>query len=205
MRNMSGIKKFIGVIVALWVAIGAARGQSGTNLLTKAQEGDWAQYVFNSQNETTPMLSVKDQQRWCVVSVVQETGVRIDEYLMMAGSRTAGLGRIADFNKPYEPVGDIALGAKIDVVSSTSDSVTVKGKTYACTKIVRKVGRAADITKGQTGWNGASTIWICPDIPVGGVVKIENRYELQITEDSKPDKIVETWLLADFGLKNWKD
>jgi len=183
----------------------AARGQAGANLLTKAQEGDWAQYVFNSQNETTPMLSVKDQQRWCVVSVVQETGVRIDEYLMMAGSRTAGLGKTADFSKPYEPVGDIALGAKVEVLSSTPDSVTVKGKPYACAKIVRKVSRTADMTKGQTGWNGTSTIWISPDIPVGGVVKIENRYELQFSEESKPDKIVETWLLTDFGLKNWKD
>ena len=205
MRSMSGTKKTIGMIVALWVTAGAAGGQLGPNLLTKAQEWDWAQYVVNSQNETTPMLSVKDQQRWRVVSVVEETGVRIDEYLMMAGSRTAGLGRIADSSAPFEPVGDIALGAKIDVVSSTPDSLTVKGKAYACSRIVRRVSRTPDITKGQTGWNGTSTIWISPDIPVGGVVKVENRYELQLTEDSKADRIVETWLLTDFGLKNWKD
>jgi hypothetical protein len=205
MSGMNSTKNVFGVIVASLVAIGAAWGQSGANLLTKAREGDWAQYVFNSRNETTPMLSVKDQQRWRVVSVVQETGVRIDEYIMMAGSRTTGLGKIADFNKPYEPVNGLAAGAKIDVVSSSQENVTVNGKAYACTKIVRKVVQPADMMKGQMGWNGTSTIWICPDVPVGGVVKIENRYDSQLTEDSKPDKIDETWLLADFGLKNWKD
>jgi hypothetical protein len=55
----------------------------------------------------------------------------------------------------------------------------------------------------ESGWNGTSTIWVCPDIPVGGVVKIENQYESQLTADSKPNKINETWVLADFGLKNW--
>jgi len=205
MKDMNGTKKLWGIIVALLVTVGGAWGQSGGNLLAKAQEADWVQYVFNSQNETTPMLSVKDQQRWRVVSAVEETGVRLDDYIMVAGSRTAGLGRIAPLDKPYEPVGDIALGAKIDVVSSTPDSLTVKGKTYTCTKIVRKVSRTADMTKGQTGWNGTSTIWVSPDIPVGGVVKIENRYELQLAEDAKPDKVVETWLLTDFGFKSWKD
>jgi hypothetical protein len=56
----------------------------------------------------------------------------------------------------------------------------------------------------QPGWNGTSTIWLSPDVPVGGLVKIENRYASQQTPDSKPNMIMETWLLTDFGFKNWK-
>ncbi len=55
------------------------------------------------------------------------------------------------------------------------------------------------------GWNGTSTIWVCPDIPVGGIVKIENQYQSQDTAGSKPQKISETWMLADFGFKDWKE
>ena len=173
--------------------------------LAKASKGDWAQYVFNSQNETIPLLSVKDQKEWRVISVVQATGVRLDHYMTVGGSRTAGLGSIIYFNTPFEPVDDLAQGAKIDIVSTTPESVTIKGKAYACLKIVRKVSRAADITKGQSGWNGTSTVWLCPDIPAGGIVKIENRYSSQLTDDSKPNKIVETLVLTDFGFKNWKE
>jgi hypothetical protein len=85
-----------------------------------------------------------------------------------------------------------------------AENLTVKGKSYACTKIVRKVSRAADISEIQSGWNGTSTLWLSPDVPVGGLVKIENRYASQQTPGSKPNMITETWLLTDFGFKNWK-
>lgn len=109
-----------------------------------------------------------------------------------------------EFAKPFEPVPGLA-GAKITVVSSTPESLAVKGKSYACTKIVRRISKAVDAAKLESGWNGTSTIWVCPDIPVGGVVKIENQYESQITADSKLQKINEIWVLADFGLKSWKE
>jgi hypothetical protein len=191
--------------LALWfVGTCLASGQAA-NPLAKASEGDWAQYLFNSQNETVPLLSVKDQKQWRVVSVVQATSVRLDLYMMVGDSRTNALGSIAYFNKPFEPVADLAQGAKIDVVSTMPENVTVNGKAYACTKIVRKVSRAADLSKGQSGWNGTSIVWLCPDIPAGGIVKIENRYDAQLTDDSEPNKIVETLILADFGFKNWKE
>lgn len=192
-------------IIGVWLfGTCLAAGQTG-NPLAKASVGDWAQYLFNSRNETVPALSVTDQDRWRVVSVVEATGVRIDHYMTMGGSRTSALGSIVDFDKPYEPVPELSHGAKIEVVSSTPESVTVNGKTYACTKIVRKVSRTADMMKGQTGWNGTSTVWLCPEIPAGGIVKIENRYDSQLVESAAPNRIVETMALTDFGFKNWKD
>jgi hypothetical protein len=97
---MSMRKTFKVILGLCFVAMSLAGMQAERNLLVKAQVGDWAQYLFNSQNETVPMLSVKDQQRWRVISVVEETGVRIDESFIMAGERSGPMGTIANFNRP---------------------------------------------------------------------------------------------------------
>jgi hypothetical protein len=173
--------------------------------LAKASDGDWVQFTVNQKNETVPLMSVKDQPRWRVVSTVLETGVRVDYYTMFAGRRSGMGGALYYFNKPYEPVNDISAEAKIEVISSTADTVTIKGKALACTKVVRKVTQPVNAATFRPGWNGMSTIWLCPDIPVGGLVKVENDYQSQLTADSKPNKIAETWLLSDFGFKNWKE
>jgi len=173
--------------------------------LAKAGEGDWAQYTVTVDNSTTPFLSVKDKKRWRAVTMVQAAGVRIENFTFMGGERRPlGPSWIA-FDQPFEPVFEISRGAKIEVVSSTPESLTVKGKTYACTKTIRKVSRLTNAESLQTAWNGTSTVWTCPDVPLGGIVKIENQYESQLTPDSNLDKIKEIWTLADFGLKSWKE
>jgi len=197
------MKRVLLACLAFVVPVAFAWGQAN-NLLSKAAANDWAKYTVNIQNATIPMLSVQDQEQWRIVSVVHPTGVRIDNYAMIAGTRSSMGGSIRYFNKPFEPVNELNEGAKIDIVSTTAENVTVKGKSFACTKIARKVSRSADISKIQEGWNGTSTIWLSPDAPVGGLVKIENRYSSQLTPDTKPNTIAETWLLTDFGFKNWK-
>jgi len=194
-----------GVVFGTWlVSMSYTWAQTGTNLMAKAQVGDWAHFVLNSQNETVPMMSVKDQQTLRVILFVLKDSIGLQEYFTIAGKRMGPLPDRVDLSKPYEPVPGLGAEAKIDVVSSSPDNVAVNGKTYACTKIVRKVAQTADIMKGETGWNGTSTIWVCPDIPVGGIVRIENRYESRMAPDAKPQKIFETWVLTDFGFKNWK-
>jgi hypothetical protein len=188
------------VVLAAIFAVGATQ----VNLLTKAAVGDWAEYSVTVQNETIPLLSVKDQKQWKTVSVVGNGMVRIDNYIMMGDQRTGGLGSMASLNKPFEPVLGLA-GATVTVTSESAETLTAAGKSLACTKIVRKISQPLDEAKIQGKWEGTSTIWICPDVPVGGLVKMENRYEQQLTASSQPNKIIETWVLTDFGLKNWKE
>jgi hypothetical protein len=197
------MKRVLLACLAFVVPVAFALGQAD-NPLSKAAANDWAKYTVNIQNVTMPFLSVQDQEQWRVVTVVQATGVRIDNYAMIAGNRSTMGGAIRYFNKPFEPVNELSEGAKIDIISTTTENLTVKGKSYACTKIVRKVSRPVDLSKIQSGWNGTSIIWLSADVPVGGLVKIENRYSAQLTPDSKPNTITETWLLTDFGFKNWK-
>ena len=202
-NNGAIMKRVLLACLAFIVSVAFASGQAD-NPLSKAAVNDWAKYTVDIQNATMPFLSVKDQEQWRIVSVIQPTGVRIDNYAIIAGHRSTMGGSIRYFNKPFEPVNELNEGAKINIISTTAENLTVKGKSYACTKIVRKVSRPVDASKLQTGWNGTSTIWLSPDVPVGGVVKIENRYTSQLTPDSKPNTITETWLLTDSGFKNWK-
>jgi hypothetical protein len=188
--------KKIGSLTLALIAICFAYAEA-VHPLDKAAINDWAQFIVNTKNETTPLLSTENQQHLRVVSGVQATGVRVDNYSTIAGRRARMGGSLYLFNKRFEPVNGILPDAKIEVVSTTADKVTIKNQTLSCTKIVRKVT--------QVGWNGTSAIWLCPDIPVGGLVKIENHYQSQLTPDSKPNQIVETWLLTDFGFKNWKE
>ena len=190
------MKKTIGIGFLVLLSAAAARSQA-SNPLAKAAENDWAKYIVNSRDATLPDLSVENQERWRVVSVVLAAGVRIDNYSMIAGQRTRLGGSARYFNNPFEPVFELGGEAKIEIVSTSPESLSVKGVAYACTKIVRKVG--------SPDWNGTSPVWLCPQIPVGGVVKIENRCRVQLLPDQPPHEITEIWVLADFGFKNWKD
>jgi hypothetical protein len=193
----------LALTVLLQLTAGLTLAQTA-NLLSKAGQGDWVQFKVNVQNLTEPLLSVKDQSRWRVASAPGEGGVRIDNYTEFSGRKASLGGMMADLNKPFEPVPGI-VKAKITIVSSAPENLTVKGKSYVCTKIVRQVRQPVDEVNLEAGWNGTSTIWVCPEIPVGGIVKIENQYESQLTAGAKPEKINESWVLVDFGFKNWTE
>ncbi len=173
------------------------------NPLKKASNGDWAKYLVTTKNETVPLMSSKDSPRWRVISSISENYVRIDNYIMFGNRRSGGGNSMAELKKTFEPVEGIQGTADVQVVSTTKEKVTINGKEYSCTKIVRKINRPLDDKKAQTSWIGTSTIWVCGDLPLG-LAKMENAYEMQYGKKDKPMKMVETWVLADSGFKNWK-
>jgi hypothetical protein len=191
-------------LVVLFAAV-SAFAMSQVNLLTKAALGDWAEYSVTRENKTIPLLGFKDQKHWRTISAVDDSGVRIDEYFMMGGQRTTGLGRLVPLSKPFEPISGLAETAVVTVVSESAETLTLAGKSYACSKIQRKINQPVNDEKFQGKWAGTSTIWICPDAPLGGLVKMENSYEDQLNSSAEVNKIVETWVLTDFGFKNWKE
>jgi hypothetical protein len=190
--------------VVLFAAV-FAFAVSQVNLLTKAAFGDWAEYSVTRENKTIPLLGFKDQKHWRTISAVDDSSVRIDEYFMMGGQRTTGLGRLVPLSKPFEPISGLAETAVVTIISENAETLTLAGKSYACTKIQRKINQPVDDEKFQAKWAGTSTIWICPDVPLGGLVKMENSYEDQLNSSAEVNKIVETWVLTDFGFKNWKE
>lgn len=194
---------FLSLIVVFAAAFAFAEGK--VNLLAKAEPGDWAEYSVTRQNETIPELGYKDQKQWRAVRLVEEASVGIDEYVAMGGRRTAGLGRIVSLEKPFEPLAGLAETAKVTIVSESAETLKLAGKSYACTKIERKIVQPLNEETFQAKWEGTSTIWICPDVPLGGLVKMENRYTEQLIASAEANKIVDTWVLSDFGFKSWEE
>jgi hypothetical protein len=183
----------------------AAFAEDKVNLLSTAAPGDWAEYSITRQNETVPLMSFENQKHWRTVSDVGEPSVRIDDYIMFGDRRSSALGRPVSLDKPFEPIAGMAEAAAVTVVSESAETLTLGEKSYACTKIERKIVQPIDEEKLQPKWEGTSTIWICPDVPVGGLVKMENKFVEQLMPSIEANTIVETWVLTDFGFKNWKE
>jgi len=188
----------------LVVVVFAAGVSAQDNPLKKSARGDWAKYLITTKNETVPLLSQKDQPRWRAVTNIADEFVRVDEYIMF-GERRSGAGASAyNFKERYEPVPGIVKGANIKIISTSKDKLTIAGKQYECTKIVRKVDQALDESKVQSSWIGTSTLWLCDKLPLG-LAKMENTYQIQLMKGDEAQKITETWVLAESGFKNWKE
>lgn len=191
------------VLMSIVVVLVSLPAVAQENPLAKSSAGDWAKYLVTTKNETVPLMSSKDQERWWVISNVGDGFVRIDNYTMFGGSRRGAGGRLAYFKDRYEPVAVVAKTTKVEVVSTGKESLTIRGKRYECTKIVRKIDQPVDDSTVQPGWSGTSTIWISAALPVG-LARMENVYHSKLSKSDKGQKIAETWQLAECGFKDWK-
>ena len=174
------------------------------NPLAKSSAGDWAKYLVTTKNETIPLMSTKDQQHWRVVKFVDNDAVGINGYFMVGENRSTTGGNIYNLKDRYEPVLGIMRSKQVQVVSTSKEKLTVGGKQYECTKIVRKVNQPVDEASMESSWIGTSTVWMSDAVPLG-LVKMENAYHTRLTKDDEGMKISETWVLAEYGYKDWKE
>ena len=174
------------------------------NPLAKSSVGDWAKYLVTTKNETIPLMSTKDQQHWRVVKFVDNDAVGINGYFMVGENRSTTGGNIYNLKDRYEPVLGIMRSKQVQVVSTSKEKLTVSGKQYECTKIVRKVNQPVDEAAMESSWIGTSTVWMSDAVPLG-LVKMENAYHTRLTKDDEGMKISETWVLAEYGYKDWKE
>jgi hypothetical protein len=189
---------------SLLVIACVAAASAQDNPFKKSSIGDWAKYLITSKNETIPLMSTKDQPRWRAISNVGDDWVRCDNYLLFGGQRTSGLGTIYNFKDRFEPAPGITQSAKVKVTSTSKEKVTIKGKPYECTKIVRNVDQPLDEEKLESSWIGTSTLWLCDQLPLG-LARMENVYQTQLVKDSDVNKISETWIVTEFGFKNFSE
>jgi hypothetical protein len=187
------------LLVVTFVAVVSAQ----ENPLAKSSGGDWAKYLVTTKNETVPLMSGTDKPRWWAVSGVSDGFVRIDSYMMFGGSRVGAGGNMFSLKDRFEPVPGLGKSAKVQVTSTSKERLTINGKGYDCTKIVRTIDQPLDESIVQASWSGTSTLWICDELPLG-LAKMENAYQTQMSKSDKGQKLIETWVIAEFGFKNWK-
>jgi hypothetical protein len=166
---------------------------------TKA--GDWAKYLVTSKSDKMPMWNKTDEPKWRVFRAGTPKAFGIETILEAAGQRNS-FGVIA-FNpgRLYDPTLVPTKAGQVKEVSRAQETVTAAGKSYACTRVERKIDRPADPNSGIGGWRGTSTVWLSDSVPLG-LVKMANEYE----EDMGGTwfKRTETWVLAETG-KAWKN
>ena len=174
------------------------------NPLTKCAVNDWAKYLVTTKNETVPLMSAKDRPAWLAVRNADKDFVYLDNYSMWGTSRhAAGGSPHHPGHERFEPVQDIAISTPVEIVSTSKEALTINGVKYECTKVVRKIDQPLDDKKLVGAWKGTSTLWICDKLPLG-LAKMENVCETRSSKSDKGQKITETWVIAEFGFKNWK-
>jgi hypothetical protein len=162
--------------------------------------GDWARFLVTRKNEAMSFQNFTDAPRYRVLRDVNGAYVTIDLLSESNGRRnTIGGGRFGPTG-PYDPTLQIFAPGQVKETSRSEETIVAAGKSYACTKVVRTIARPFDKQKGQSGWNGTSTVWLSATVPLG-LVKVVNDY----AEDygAKASKISETWILESAG-SNWK-
>jgi len=174
------------------------------NPLTKCAVNDWAKYLVTTKNETVPLMSTQDRPVWLAVRNADKDFVYLDNYSMWGNSRHAAGGRPHHpARERFEPVPDIAIATPVDIVSTSKETLTINGVKYECTKIVRKIDQPLDDKNLIAAWKGTSTLWLCDKLPLG-LARMENACETRMSKSDKGQKITETWVITEFGFKNWK-
>jgi hypothetical protein len=81
--------------------------------------------------------------------------------------------------QPYDPTqSGIKGNAKVEKLGEGKETITVGGKQYDCKWFQVKMTRQ----QGPTLVTGTTKVWICADVPLGGMVKSEGDMSIKIDE-----------------------
>lgn len=191
------------VIAAALLFLGAVplRADNGDFTLAASARGDWARYSIDAKFPDTPGLNTSGR---VVTRFIADRGA--DSVTMHSRGKIAGSDMedraILNRNREFEPVMGLQ-GAAVTVQSRTTEKLTVKGKTYTCAKITRKIARPLEMERMSFGLQGTSTIWMSGEVPLG-LVKMVNDLTTLYSEDYG-QRSVETWTYLEGGFKSWTD
>lgn len=152
------------------------------NPLKNAKVGDWVEYAMTSEAMGQKMEMQTKQ------SVVAKDEVFVTlrtETTMMGQAMPAQDVKIA-LNKPYEPFAQDPnlTDAKVTPLGEGDETISVGGKSYACRWTKAKVVA----TKPQA-MEGTSRTWVCRDVPVNGLVRMESETNVTVNGQAMVTKM----------------
>jgi len=183
----------LAAVLLVALCAGPAIAQDFT--LSTCSRGDWASYLVTTQDLAAPALSSKDQPRLAYVAEVGPDFVELRSEAKVASSVMRS-GDTLNSTLPYEPIKGIS-GASVKIVSSSRESLSIRGRSFDCIKTVRDIDQAPSL--GVPGWKGRSTIWTSAAMPIG-LVRMENDFASALGAGSIR-KYKETWVASEFGFK----
>ena len=163
-KNRFTIWVTLGVLILPVLGLLAQVGAD--NPLKNAKVGEWVEFVTKTQTMGQSM-EVKSKQ---TVVAKDATSVTLRTEMTVMGKKTSTETKIP-LNQPYEPYKmGLPENVKFTVtpLGSGSETVTVGGKAYACKWTKVKV-----VMTAPTAMDSTSKVWVCPDVPVTGMVKME--------------------------------
>ena len=157
----------------LLLAKGSLAGEA-ENPFKKAKVGDWVSY------NTTTVMGVEGAK---TNSAIKQTVKAKDEkeLTVLFEMDTAGQKHSQEvkipLDKPYDPTAAAPKmpQAKTEKLGEGDETITVGGKQYACHWVQIKA------TMGP-GTVSTSKVWSCPDVPLGGTVKMETVMDITAGE-----------------------
>lgn len=188
--------------VTLLSILGMSIMGSGSHPLQDVKDGDWVEYNYKSAQDSTALSNIKTSKKWWTVSHRTETHVRVDFELIAFGARRRGGSHMFSLSKPFEPTLKDNPSAQVKVLSEGNETLTMNGKKYNCQWRLREIYVPLDKDSVIPEYKCKSRIWVCPEVPVGGIVKMENTISQRFSENEEFLKSVELYELNTFGRAN---
>ena len=142
----------------------------GDNPLKNAVVGDWIEY-----NTTSEMSAGMKTQMHTKQTVVAKDAkfITLRTEVTMNGKAMPPQETKIPLDQPYEPYKS-PNAASVQILGEGSETVTVGAKPYSChwTKVKVTLSQPA-------GSEGITKIWVCKDVPVSGMVKMETEMTMK--------------------------
>ncbi len=198
-KNKHGILFVIAMCflaVTLFVPVMAGSTQ---HPLRSTKGGTWLEYSVRSADSPAAVKAAEGFSRWWTADNAANdfVSVRFESFVM--GQRRRGGSHVFRFDRPFEPTLKDADGVKIKILSEGNETLSINGKQYNCKWQVRQIDLALDEQTVTPEYKGKSKVWFCADVPLGGMVKMENDISQRYSASDEFMKVYEIWEIKAFG------
>ena len=149
------------------------RAADEENPFKKAVVGDWVSY-----KATTEVMGQKAEVAVKItVTAKDEKEATIKTVATIEGQESPAQEKKIDLSKPYDPVAaDLPKGAEVKKLEDGKETLTIGKTKYACKWQTTKV--TAKLAGQDKDFVSEFKIWTCPDLPAGGIVKMEMKSDV---------------------------
>jgi len=157
-------------LAVLALCLLAVNTQAAENPLKNAKVGDWVEYVQAVNANGKPMEITMKQS----VTAKDDASVTMKMEMSVGGRAIPGQEFKIDLTKEYNPLSPRSGVAKPEIIEQGDEALSIGGKEYKCHWM--SVKSSVDGQGGQAS-KFEGKVWVCPDVPLGGMVKMEGKVE----------------------------
>lgn len=201
MKKMHGILVVWAICLLTAAMVAPLLAGNSQHPLRNTKVGTWLEYNFKSAFDPGALKAAKCSSRWWNADHITEDFLSVKFETFVFGQRRPGGNHIFHFDRPFEPTLKDVKGVKIKVLSEGNETLTINGKSYKCKWQMRQIDLAMDEQTVTPEYKCKSKVWYCADVPMGGMVRMENDISQRFSKGEEFMKVYEFWELKAFGQK----